>query len=319
MTEKILQAKRKHHYVWAKHLKRWSFNERDIYYTTSTRKIVSNSVRGIAMEKDFYQITELTGLQTDIIKEFLKMNPKALQLNDFLHYQRMRSLYLNNGNVDEEIEEALHAMKCNKMEDLYALHEKQVILIIEALIKKKLEILEDNKNMINFMSFFGLQYMRTKKIKDKMKDKIKALPCLTNLEKNTAEAMQNGWWILSYWYGINIGCSLFLDRHKGVHSLLINNTDIPFITSDQPIINIHECVSNVVKEPREYTDLYYPISPNIAYLYNDSTQFPSGEVYMEAKDINKLNIKMARNAHIHIFSNSSSLLEKYKDFIPVKG
>jgi|GEM_PF-4392087 len=46
MQDKALQAKRKHHYVWANYLKRWSTNNRDIFYTTTTGKIAHDSILG---------------------------------------------------------------------------------------------------------------------------------------------------------------------------------------------------------------------------------------------------------------------------------
>ena len=56
--KKSNQIKRKHHYVWQHYLKPWT-DGRDIYYVTKTGNIAQDSIRGLAVEKDFYKINAL--------------------------------------------------------------------------------------------------------------------------------------------------------------------------------------------------------------------------------------------------------------------
>lgn len=60
-------AKRKNHFVWQHYLKRWSQNDRDVFYTTQSRTISKDSVKGLAMEIDFYKCQSLSSTQLEII------------------------------------------------------------------------------------------------------------------------------------------------------------------------------------------------------------------------------------------------------------
>jgi hypothetical protein len=318
MTEKHLQAKRKHHHVWADYLKRWSANNRDVYYTTAKGNIVLESVRGVAMEKDFYQITHLKNDEIEIIKEFLKIFPQETQqsnmslLKHFLVIQGLESLYFKNGKEIDEVEELFHAQKCNTLEDLHSSHEVAAIPIITALAKREFEILENNQNMIFFMSYFGHQISRTKNFRDSV---FQGVSKNFIIAKSIKATMQDCWWFISYMFGNNIGQSLYLERNIATHSLLINDTGVPFITSDQPIINVHECLSDTIIEAPEFVDFYYPISPNIAYVICDSNRFSTGKTYVSEEEVIELNIKMAKSANVHIFANNKHSLSSVMQYV----
>jgi hypothetical protein len=316
MTAKNLQIKKNQHYVWADYLSRWSpDNDCKIYHISPTGKIVLTHVNDLAKQDYFYQIKDLTGDEIAIMKIFLKPLSEDLQnihisfLNDILEIQNEQFQYKKNGENNEEIQTLFFAKKCNIIEDFHAGHEKKAIPILDSLATGELSILEDDKNMASFMEFLGHQLLRTKKIKDIV---IRKQPRKTNLEKIVADAMQNIWWFTSYIFGVNLGKSLYLGRHEEKHSLLINETDISFITSDQPIINVHECVSEDNTIPPEHMNLYYPITPRIAYMINEAGQFKLGKISVAAAGyVNELNIKTAKKSNTDIFGNSKLTLSKY--------
>ena len=68
MVKKHLQAKSKHHHVWAEYLRRWLLNERDVYYTTAKGNIVCKSVKGLAMVKHFYQVKPLANALDGVLR-----------------------------------------------------------------------------------------------------------------------------------------------------------------------------------------------------------------------------------------------------------
>lgn len=59
------------------------------------------------------------------------------------------------------------------------------------------------------------------------------------IEFEMAEAMAYSWWLLSYMFGMNIGFGLYSSRHDARHALLVNDTELPFIKSVQPVVNVH--------------------------------------------------------------------------------
>ena len=59
---------------------------------------------------------------------------------------------------------------------------------------------------------------------------------------------------------VNMGLNLWLERSDSDIVLLQNDSDVPFITADQPIINL--AANPTETEPPTDWDLYYPLSPN---------------------------------------------------------
>ena len=98
--------------------------------------------------------------------------------------------------------------------------------------------------------------------------------------------------------------SLYRDRGQFTIVLLDNRTDTPFITGDQPIINMHATF-----EPRgpEKLEFFYPISPQKAMLLLEASSDHSQSVMVE--DVLRFNNLIARNSHEQVFSNSREYLE----------
>ena len=72
---------------------------------------------------------------------------------------------------------------------------------------------------------------------------------------------------------------------------LINNSDVPFVTSDQPVVN---AVPEDLIQPSEGIEFYYPLSPNLAILYTNLRWCENREIGCdEAKDWNRLIVSKA--------------------------
>jgi len=321
MVAKNLQPKSKHHHVWANYLARWSENGRDVYYTTETGKIAFDSVKGIAMEKWFYKVKRLTDSHVNIIKGFSDKSTEALRenhmsyLKDFLFRQKLEDIYTKSGKKVEGVEDALHATRCNMLENLHSAHENEVKPIISALAENNLEILDDSRNLILFLQFFGHQITRTKAFKDVVMASTGGAKSRT--EKHIAKEIQGCWWFLSYMFGMNIGASLLSTRKEDKHCLLINTTESPFVTSDQAIINTHPSLRDDVFEPPEdeHCDFYYPVSPNVAYMINKSDRFEPGKVNVSENIVKELNIKMAKKSNKHIIGNTKESLTPLRKYV----
>ncbi|MGP2541499.1 DUF4238 domain-containing protein [Yersinia sp. 2541 StPb PI] len=318
MSRKDLQAKKRHHYVWAHYLARWGNGTNNVFYTTKTGKIAHDSVRAIAAENYFYKITTLTAKHIEVIKGFSRQSPEHLQtqhmsyLNDILKIQSVEKIYRNSGIQNQEAEALLHAMKCNIMENLHSSHEDMAQRVLVALADERFDILQDKQHMIEFMVFLGHQIVRTKAYRDEV---LKILHRRSTLEIEVADAMAHAWWFLSYMFGMNIGFSLFIGRHDSRHALLVNDTEIPFITSDHPVVNVHSCVSETEFSVPEQADFYYPISPRIAYIICDSERFTSGKHYVDKAIVTEFNTKVATQAMVHIIGNTDSVISPLKKHI----
>lgn len=309
---KELQTKRKHHHVWANYLLKWSTNNRDLFCVTSKGNIDFTSVRGVVMEKDFYQKTELEQEHINTILMFSSQSPITLQeqhnnyLGDFLKIQQLEKAF-NNTNIQcEETNQVILAAKCNLLENLHTRHENDAAPILEELAKGNIAVLDNDKEMLSFSMFLGHQITRTKNFK---------VCCITGVSNNNpklGKIMEHSWWFFSYMFGMNMGQSLYLARHTENQTLLLNNTNTDFITSDQPAINVHSCIKDEEFHAPESMDLFYPISPKYAYIISESHRFESGLVEIDESNVIELNEKIAKNANEHIFSLRKQEVDRYK-------
>jgi hypothetical protein len=318
MLRKDPEAKKRHHYVWANYLTRWGRGTKNVFYTTKNGKIAHDSMRGIAVDDYFYKTTTLTPRHVEIIKHLSKQSPEHLQeqhtsyLNDFLKVQWAEATYQKSGLKVLEVEVHLHALKCNLLENLHASHENMALPVLTALADDRLDILENQGHMIEFMAFFGQQISRTKPFREAI---LKAQPRRNAIENEVADTVVHAWWFLSYMFGMNIGLSLYLDRGKANHALLINDTKVPFITSDHPIVNVHPCVSETQFVAPKHADFYYPLSPRIAYIICDSERFKQGRNEIDELTVIELNTKLATQAMVHIIGDTDNAIRPFKKHI----
>lgn len=267
------------------------------------------------MEKDFYQITKLELEHIDTILEFSSLSPITLQkqhynyLKNFLTIQKLEKS-LNYSNIQsEEANQTILAAKCNLLENLHTEHENDALPILEELAKGNIAILDNDREMRTFILFLGHQMTRTKNFKD---------CAITGMSKNNptlGKKMEHSWWFLSYMFGMNLGRNFYLARHTENHTLLLNNTNTDFITSDQPAINTHSCIKDEEFKSPENIDLFYPISPKYAYLISQSHRFESGLVEIDESTVIEFNKKIAKNANKHIFSLRKQEIDTYKPLI----
>lgn len=166
--------------------------------------------------------------------------------------------------------------------------------------------------MIEFMMFFGHQISRTKPFRDGL---IRVQPRSTALEVAVADSMANAWWFISYMFGMSIGLSLYATRHEDKHALLVNDTRVPFITSDQPVVNVHSCVSETEFVAPEYADFFYPISPRIGYIICNSERFTPGRNEVDEATVIELNTKVAAQSMMHIIGDSEIAIHPFKKYI----
>lgn len=318
MTPKSLQAKKRHHYVWANYLARWGNGTKNVFYTTKSGKIANDGVRAIGADEYFYKTTTLETKHVEVIQGFSRQCPDHLQqqhmsyLGDYLLVQQTEAIYRKSGIQNQEVELHIHAMKCNLVENLHTAHENMALPVLAALAEERLDVLQDKKCMIEFMAFFGHQITRTKSFRDGY---LRVQLRRDTREIEVADAITHAWWFISYMLGMNLGLSLFKWRGQTRQALLINDTAMPFITSDQPIVNVHSCVSETEFAPPKHADFYYPISPRVAYTICDSERFASGKNVVDESTVVELNTKMAAQAMVHIIGDSENAIRPFQAHI----
>jgi len=116
---------------------------------------------------------------------------------------------------------------------------------------------------------------------------------------------------LAHIVATNIGFSLYADRERNTIMLLDNGTNVPFVTADQPVINIAACPRKT--KPPERFELYYPLSPTKAmFLLEPSSDFSPGESAVSETFVHLCNLRMAAHSYRQVFSASPRALESVR-------
>jgi hypothetical protein len=154
----------------------------------------------------------------------------------------------------------------------------------------------DSSNAISFVHFLGMQYFRTVGMRERMIEQVR---------DPYGGEISRCWTILSLILGTTIGASLFVERKGRPLILLTNQTAVPFITGDQPIINIADDIKN-------HLTIYYPISPTRALLLEEPGTDLGYRATIASEDkVNTLNAAIAAGRHRQIFADKPAPLEPY--------
>ena len=316
-NEKQLEIKKQHHYVWADYMRYWSLNNRDVYYTKKRGGIALDSVKSIAVEKHFYKVGNLSSEHIDLILSFIFMsNNKELidhhliSLKYYLDMQQLYELSLHSEVKSEDANLAFEAFINNSVENKHFELERNSQPIANELRKLNTKVLKNKDKMTDFLIFLGNQITRTKTFKDTIINSLSVSP-----EKNQGHLIDDCWWFLSLVFGYNISEKLCNDIERYQHTILVNETETPFITSDQPVANIFPNLTYKQPPRDNETDYFYPLSPTKAYLISKSGRFKSGISFVDEVFVEQVNKEVSMGAYYHIISNNKDSLKPYQKLV----
>jgi hypothetical protein len=201
---------------------------------------------------------------------------------------------------DAAIAQARHMLAvaiANFNEDYHASIERRFWPFLELIKQRDFSFYEDSKRAIDFIHGLFVQYYRTKAVKERALQK----------ENVLFDDMERVWDVLSHIMAIEAGGSFFVDRRTFQIVLLDNDTQVPFITSDQPIINM--LTDGKSFDVPEKMELYYPLSPTQAMLYLEKST-PTGKFNNQVSidDAHRYNQMMLDHSGLRVFSNSEEYL-----------
>jgi hypothetical protein len=183
----------------------------------------------------------------------------------------------------------------NVLEDYHASIEASFIPSLESALGGDISFYKDER-CIPFLNYLCTQYMRTKGIKDRTIE-------LCNADGSAD--LSRLWNVLIHMFATNIGADLFRDRRRRKLILVHNRTDVPYITGDQPAINL----KGARPHPPENLSIYYPISPQLALLLADVDEEPLfGIEGLTAAQASMLNEKLFEASYKQVFAQSEGSL-----------
>jgi hypothetical protein len=295
------------HFVSRSYLRPWATDEK--IHCLQDGRFFKPNIRNVGAENYFYRLRELSPEDVVFLREALiNDSPAGLKasheelINAFTLPYRLKSELKELGIENTEAMAVIDRMIIQLNEDFHTNIEQDFQPYLAAMISGSLEFLADAKETATFYRGLSVQYARTNHIKQ---SRLIMNPERLALYQRVANPLVH---ILS----INVGLSLYAERSRHTVMLVDNFTAVPFVTGDQPVINIATGPRDTDTPAR--FELYYPVSPTRAMLLLE----PSSEFLPSASSVSETfvhlyNLRMAAHSYRQVFSNSLQPLESIRD------
>ena len=297
--------KRRQHYVWRYYLEAWAVDDK-IYCLRGNNVFNPNPIN-VANKRDFYRLKELTEGDMSFINKVIEGCPVPLKklhqnLIDMFGQVFKISRYVNSSGKSNPAFEAAMDIAINNFEEEYHTKiEHSGAKYISMMLDNNLNFCKNDKELIPFLNFIAVQYMRTEKRKANV---IKAT------EHQDVFNVERMWNILSHIFATNIAFDLFTERKKYNTTLLLNETDNPFLTGDQPVINTFGTGTGLKEEVHEI-EFYYPLSPKVAVIISRDPKYKKKNyLKIDAESVDAFNRHIILGSHEQIFSCSEEPLTR---------
>lgn len=296
MDEKIQITKRQH-YVCRCYLQNWRNDEKIWCRDKQSGKDFFSNLMGVAQEKFFYETEQLSDTHIEFIHKLWLKDQKSPLLEQnigwlslFCQKDQIINL-ISKVNDNNDSDHLIKYLKTNFEEKMYADLERNFAEILRKLIVKDSSFFDEDKQ-IELLFTLCLQYFRTK---DKEEAIINA--GLKGEFENTINATR---WILANTLAYNIYCS------KDYKIIFVeNNTAIPFITSDQPILNIYAGLEDRknVELQHEELEFYYPLNTQKALIVSFKEVYTNFQtIYATEIDVKNYNILQEKLSYQFIYA-----------------
>lgn len=299
---------KKQHYVWRKYLKAWipSGEKVRIYTAFKTQTKVSLiALMDVGQQSYFYKMHELSKQDANLMKTMIQGASPILKgiMSDFAtayySYTELKSIYRTDPTIvikNPSIERDIKEIEVNTFEKVEGMIECLGHRLLECNSIDDIKNLETDDCIIETMLYFFVQYVRTKKMHDSYVQGFNDCPKYKSL-------IEHAFPFVSLYFAFELS-------RKTINSnwsitFVSNNTGIPFITSDQPIINFA-----YDEKTDDGFELYYPISPSTAIILEiDDQKTRYRECHANEEFVISRNSKMWDNAQLHVFANEDKILK----------
>lgn len=288
---------KKQHYVWRKYLNPWktSPEERKVWtYIIKTNKIEYISLMDVAQESYFYKMYELSPIEIQACWNFARRLPSFVwSFADSLLKGYVAISYDMMSETDKR-DFAFHSI-----DHMQTSFERMGSPLLNCKSLDDLKNIKDNNQAIFFLC---VQYLRTNKMREALIEGCKDNPLKSELYRKTFP-------YISILVATTLGHNLVVGNPNTRYIFVRNETSIPFVTCDQPVINLKkDDVDNngFVKD----LEFYYPISPSAAIMISQNAQLDEySEIIADESFVEEKNRKMCENASIFIFANNKEVLK----------
>lgn len=290
------------HYVWQHYLRAWCAPKKIWCKRIDQSQPFDTSPRNVGAKRFFYEFHELTCDDLAYLEAVIsKSNDEELQklnrgwIESFqmtFNIRKRLSGYEIDPKIRTELESKLREVEKTMGETFHGATEDRAISILDALRKGNLSFYADEAGSFTFIDYISHQYFRTAKLRNAMLAIPNRLP----------HDMSRTWPVEAFIYATNLASSFVRQRHEYRIVLLRNKSDVPFITGDQPVINL---LSVDVEE----VDLYYPLKPDLAMIFTaDRTRYSGDTADVGPISVEGYNYRIYAKSDSQIYGNDPAYL-----------
>jgi hypothetical protein len=278
-------------------------------YCLQNDRIFRTGTPVLGMTTDFYKLQPFTERDLKLLHFILaldKVHPVARKYHEMVLQNVLTPMLLVQQNRDKLnnlslVDSLLDTHNTNAVDNHHTVIERAFAPLLARSLAGDFTWYENDQDCISFCNFVGAQQMRTRAVKERT---------VKRLRERMGVDVSRIWDILALIFGSNIGCGLFLERKKRRLIAVRNDTTVPFITSDQPVTNLH----GDGETPPEVLSLYYPISSRLAlYLGEPDEVIDIPFEAMTARAATYLNLRIAKASHSQVYAQTPDPLIAVRD------
>lgn len=290
------------HYVWQHYLRAWRAPKKIWCKRIDRPEPFDTTPRNVGAERFFYEFHELTPEDLAYLETLIsqsndeglrKLNRGWIESFQMTFAIRKR---LSGVKIDPELrmelEGKLREVEMTMGESFHGATEARAIPILDSLRQGDVSFYANEKASMTFIDYISHQYFRTAKRRNAMLAIPNPLP----------HDMRRTWPVEAFIYATNLALSFVRQRREYRIVLLRNKSEVPFITGDQPVINLREV-------DVEEVDLYYPLKPDLAMIFTaDRTRYSGDDADLRQIAVESYNHRIYAKSDSQIYGNDPDYL-----------
>lgn len=266
----------------------------------------TSDLMNIGQQSYFYKVNKLSAEDIEFVRQVFLSD-----VSEFVSsvYSRLFSLFSMVEQLDEHqvTDEKLEILKKNYAnnleEELQSEIESQGDKYLNELVNGDTQFFTEEEGSAHFINYICMQFLRTKKQHDNL------INMATGPDKDKIIKCAN---LIRIVFSTKLAANIYGDRDKFKLVLVSNDSGIPFLTCDQPVVNFLALNTPIGEQVDEF-GLYYPISPDKAVFLVEKGVFGSvTEMNFDEESVNEFNNIMVQNSHEQVYSVSEEQLQSIR-------
>lgn len=303
-----MQSTKAQHYVPRLYLKQWADEDEKIWcLDRKSNRTINLKIMRVAQEHFFYEMNCLCDDDIAIIENWFAKNGNDLIrstnksiISTFKMFNDCLKLFDKIGAKKQK-----EFLEKNFVEKMFETYEGEYATLIKKILDDTIpDWNEDNK--MTFLLCLNLQYFRTKNISENILDNASKVNVPKQYGGLVERIMNPIRWLMAN----TVTCNM-LEKQKFI--FIENKTNLNFVTTDQPVINVFSILDKKSSEmSREELELYCPFSPKKAVLvsfrdcYTDMSSISASE-----KDVRFYNDILVKCSNRFVFSKDKGGLNPW--------